>query len=105
MENDNLKLWKLKYGQTFLDSYLKCGEKVLKGEKYLKAKSIRLFIRLGLFHVIPLSVFSSVKNAQVQLGFTRQGISIYDQLLKQINWGIIYKERSGVMNWENFRFI
>ena len=105
MESDNLKLWKLKHGQSFLDTYLKYGRKVFNGEKCIKATSIRLFIRLGLFREIPLSMYSCAKKAQIKLGFTELGISIYDQLQKQINRGIIYKERSGEMNWNNFQFI
>ena len=105
MKNDNLKLWKLKYGQSLLDAYLKCGKKVFNGEKCMKATSIRLFIRLGLLREIPLSIYSSAKNVQIKLGFTELGISIYDQLQIQINRGIIYKERSGDMNWDNFQFI
>ena len=105
MQNDNLMLWKLKYGKAFLNSYLKCGHMVFEGKKCLQAKSIKLFIGLGLFHEIPQINKSGKVNKKVKLGFTKQGISIYDQLLKQINRGIIYKEQSGTMNWKNFRFI
>ena len=105
MQNDNLMLWKLKYGKAFLDSFLKCGHRVYVGKKCLRAGSIKLFIRLGLLHEIPDSKESFKKFKDVKLGFTKQGVSIYDQLLKQINRGIIYKEQSGTMNWKNFRFI
>ena len=105
MKNDNLALWKLKYGKAFLDSFLKCGHRVYDGEQCLRAKSIKLFIRLGLMQEIHPLQKSSKLSKQVKLRFTKQGISVYDQLLKQVNRGIIYKERSGELNWNNFQFI
>jgi len=105
MKNDSLKLWKLKKGQTFLDSFLTCAHKVFKGEKCFKSKSIGVFIRLDLLHEAPPSMYATVKNTEIKLGFTAKGISVYDQLQEQINRGIIYKERSGEMNWNSFQFI
>ncbi len=78
---------------------------VFEGKKCLQAKSIKLFIGLGLFHEIPQIIKSRKVNKEVKLGFTKQGISIYDQLLEQINRGIIYKEHSGQLNWKNFQFV
>ena len=105
MKNDNLSLWKLKHGRAFLDAFVKCGEKVYRGLKCSKSESIRAFIQLGLFKESSQFIHLSQKHIEINLAFTSKGISIYDQMSKLINRGIIYRDNLGKMNWKNFQLI
>ncbi len=103
MKNDNLILWKLKYGKAFLGTYLSCADRVIERKKCRKGVSVNLFVRLGLLCEVPQSVYMSIKNAEIKLRFTDKGISIFDQLSKLINRGIILREKSGSLNWKGFQ--
>jgi len=100
MRNDNLNLWKLKHGKTFLSSFMKCAGYVYEGKTCKIGKSIKTFIELGLMEGIPMSI----KNVNVRLHLTDKGISIHDQLLNLLKRGIIYQEKNGNLNWMNFQF-
>ncbi len=105
MRNDNLNLWKLKHGEAFLNSFMKCADYVNKGKKCKFGESIKAFVNLGLLEGIPNSIISSIKNVDVKLSFTNKGVSLYDQLIGLLNRGIIYREENGNLNWINFQFV
>jgi len=105
MRNDNLNLWKLKHGKAFLNSFLIHGKKISEGEKCERNESIQSFVRLGLLQEIPCSILSSVKNIEKKVFFTHHGMSIFDQLSQLINRGVIYRDKSGKMEWRHFEFV